>query len=53
MGGAWLRAVSQQAGFVLPGFLRETGGINQIRVAVDDPDAFLAAIIAAAPHGAD
>jgi hypothetical protein len=32
------------------GFLRETAGINQIRIAVDDPDAFLAAITAAAPH---
>lgn len=34
------------------GFLRETAGISQIRVAADHQDAFLAAIAAATPHGA-
>lgn len=34
------------------GFLRETAGIGEIRVAADDPDAFLAAMIAAIPHRA-
>jgi hypothetical protein len=34
------------------GFLRETAGISQIRIAADDPDAFLTAITAAMSHGA-
>lgn len=32
------------------GFLRETAGIREIRVAADDPDAFVAAITLATPH---
>ncbi|MDQ2944077.1 MAG: hypothetical protein M3R21_10480, partial [Candidatus Dormibacteraeota bacterium] len=35
------------------GFLRETSGVSQIRVAADDPDAFLAAITAATPTRAN
>jgi hypothetical protein len=37
---------------IVKGFLRETVGISQIRIAADDPDAFLAAITAASPQGA-
>ena len=50
VGGRTTVTVRRRSPGKVKGFLRETAGINQIRIAVDDPDAFLAAITAAAPH---
>ena len=53
VGGQTLLTVRRRSPGVVKGFLRETAGIGEIRVAADDPDAFLAAIIEETPHGAD
>lgn len=49
VGGRTAVTIRRRSPGKVKGFLRETAGITQIRVAADDPDAFLAAIIAATP----
>lgn len=53
VGGRTTVTIRRRSPGKVKGFLRETAGINQIRVAADDPDAFLAAITAEIPHDAD
>ena len=52
VGGKTAVTIRRRSPGVVKGFLRGTAGISQIRVATDDPDAFLAAITAVTPHGA-
>jgi hypothetical protein len=52
VGGKTAVTIRRRSPGVVKGFLRGTTGISQIRVAADDPDAFLAAITAVTPHGA-
>jgi hypothetical protein len=49
VGGRTAVTIRRRSPGKVKGFLRETSGISQIRVATDDPDAFLAAITAATP----
>ena len=53
VGGRTTVTIRRRSPGKVKGFLRETAGISQIRVAADDPDAFLAAIAAEIPHDAD
>jgi hypothetical protein len=50
-GGKTAVTIRRRSPGVVKGFLRGAAGISQIRVAADDPDAFLAAITAGTPHG--
>jgi hypothetical protein len=52
VGGKTAVTIRRRSPGVVKGFLRGTAGISQIRVAADDPDAFLAAITSGTPHGA-
>lgn len=52
VGGKTSVTIRRRSPGPVKGFLRGTAGISQIRVAADDPDAFLAAITAVTPHGA-
>lgn len=52
VGGKTAVTIRRRSRGVVKGFLRGTAGIGEIRVAVDDPDAFLAAIAEGTPHGA-
>ena len=52
VGGKTAVTIRRRSPGPVKGFLRETAGISQIRIAADDPDAFLAAITAAMAHGA-
>ncbi|HEV2028200.1 MAG TPA: hypothetical protein VGS16_06665 [Candidatus Dormibacteraeota bacterium] len=52
VGGKTAVTIRRQSPGLVKGFLRQTAGIGQIRVAADDPDALLAAITAAIPRGA-
>jgi hypothetical protein len=52
VGGRTAVTIRRRNPGIVKGFLRETVGISQIRIAADDPDAFLAAITAASPQGA-
>jgi hypothetical protein len=51
-GGRTAVTIRRRSPGVVKGFLRGTAGISQIRVAADDPDAFLAAVTAVTRHGA-
>lgn len=51
VGGKTVVKVLRRSPGVVKGFLRETAGIGEIRVAADDPDAFLAAIAARTAQG--
>lgn len=48
VGGMTALTIRRRSPGPVKGFLRETVGLSQIRVAADDPDTFLAAITAAA-----
>ena len=52
VGGKTAVTVRLRSSGVVKGFLRETAGIGEIRVAADDPDAFLAAITDKTRHSA-
>jgi hypothetical protein len=51
VGGKTAVTIRRRAPGKVKGFLRDTAGIGQIRVAVDDPNAFLTAIAGATPQG--
>jgi hypothetical protein len=51
-GGKTAVTIRRRSPGLVKGFLRETAGIGQIRVAADDPNAFLTAITALTQHGA-
>jgi hypothetical protein len=52
VGGRTTVTIRRRTPGKVKGFLRETGDISQIRIAVDDSDGFLAAVAAATVHGA-
>jgi hypothetical protein len=52
VGGRTTVTIRRRSPGKVKGFLRETAGISQIRIAADDPDSFLAAITSATPHSA-
>jgi len=52
VGGKTAVTIRRRSPGPVKGFLRETAGISQVRVAADDPDAFLAAITAVTTRGA-
>jgi hypothetical protein len=45
VGGKTAETIRRRSPGLVKGFLRQTAGISQIRVAADDPDAFVAAIL--------
>jgi hypothetical protein len=52
VGGKTAVKIRRRSPGPVKGLLRTTAGISEIRVAADDPEAFLAAITSATPHGA-
>ncbi len=49
VGGRTTMTIRRRSPGKVKGFLRHSAGISQIRIAADDPDAFLAAITAEIP----